>query len=123
MIGTRRNFMTVMAAATAAPLAGAALVFAQRPIIPPPKPAPAETQNPAQIGVDPQGGDAARRALRLKNERQFREGLERLYELTSELREEVAKTMTSDVFSVRVVKKTEEIEKLAKLLRSKAKGV
>ncbi len=122
MIETRRNFMTVLAAAGAAPLAGAALVFAQRPIIPPPKPAPAETQNPAEIGTNPRSADAAKRALLLKNEKEFREGVERLYQIASELREEVAKTMTRDVFSVRMVKKTEEIEKLAKFLKSKAKG-
>ncbi len=122
MIETRRDFMMVMAVAAATPLAGAALVFAQRPIIPPPKPAPAETQNPAEIGANPQSGEAARRALLLRNEKEFREGVERLYQITSELREEVAKTMTSDVLSVRMVKKTEEIEKLAKFLKSKAKG-
>ena len=48
-----------------------------------------------------------------QNEKEFREGVERLYQLTGELREEVQKTATTDVLSVRMVKKTEEIEKLA----------
>ena len=56
------------------------------------------------------------------NEKEFREGVERLYQLTSELREEVQKTATTDVLSIRMVKKIEEIEKLAKVLKAKAKG-
>jgi len=45
--------------------------------------------------------------------------LERLYQLTGELREELQKTTTTEVFSIRRVKKTEEI---AKLLKNRAKG-
>jgi hypothetical protein len=48
--------------------------------------------------------------------------VDRLFQLTSELREEVQKTPTTDVLSMRMVKKTEEIEKLAKVLKAKAKG-
>jgi hypothetical protein len=48
--------------------------------------------------------------------------VERLYQLTGELRDEVLKTTTADVLSVRMYKKTEEIEKLAKQLKAKAKG-
>ncbi|HXN51440.1 MAG TPA: hypothetical protein VN943_05830 [Candidatus Acidoferrum sp.] len=57
-----------------------------------------------------------------ENEREFRAGVERLYQLTSELRDEVQKTVTSEVLSIRMYKRTEEIEKLAKQLKSKAKG-
>ncbi len=58
----------------------------------------------------------------LQNEKEFRAGVERLYQLTSDLRDEVQKTMTTDVLSVRMYKRTEEIEKLAKQLKSKARG-
>src|SRR6266851_5014959 len=51
-----------------------------------------------------------------------RAAVERLYQLTSELRDEVQKTVTSDVLSIRMYKKTEEIEKLVKQIKSKAKG-
>jgi hypothetical protein len=57
-----------------------------------------------------------------ENEREFRAGIERLYQLTSELRDEVQKTVSSDVLSVRIYKKTEQIEKLAKQLKNKAKS-
>jgi len=105
-----------------APLWSHLIMAAQRPIIPPPKPAPAETQNPAQQEANSPEANAAKRAILLKNEKEFREGVERLYQLTADLRDEVQKTMTKDVFSLRMVKKTEEIEKLAKTLKTKAKG-
>ncbi len=118
---TRRTF--VLAAAAAGSMAVTdVLLFAQRPIIPPPHPQPAETRNPAEIHSNPQAIAATKRAMLLKNEKEFREGVERLYQLTGELREEVQKTTTTEVLSVRMVKKTEEIEKLAKLLKNKAKG-
>jgi hypothetical protein len=65
---------------------------------------------------------AAKRGRLQQNEREFREGVDRLYQLTSELRDELQKTPTTDVFSVHIVKQTEAIEKLAKLLKSKAKS-
>jgi hypothetical protein len=83
---------------------------------PPPRAAPQDETLP---GLDPQ---AVRRAQLLKDEKDFRVGVERLYELTSELREEVQKTPTTDVLSVGMYKKTEAIEKLAKQLKGKAKG-
>jgi alkyl sulfatase BDS1-like metallo-beta-lactamase superfamily hydrolase len=78
--------------------------------------------NPAEIHSDPAAAAAAKRSRFLQNEKEFREGVERLYQLTSDLHDELQKTVTTDVLSVRMVKKTEEIEKLAKLLKNKAKG-
>ncbi len=89
---------------------------------PAPKPAPAETQNPAQQEANSPEASAAKRAILLRDEKEFREGVERLYQLAGDLRDEVQKTMTKDVLSLRMVKKTEEIEKLAKTLKTKAKG-
>jgi heme oxygenase len=78
--------------------------------------------NPAEVHSDPAAAAAAKRARLIQNEKEFREGVEHLYQLTSDLRDELQKTVTTDVLSVRMVKKTEEIEKLAKLLKNKAKG-
>ncbi len=68
---------------------------------------------------DPQAG---RKAQLAQNEKEFREGVERLYELSGELRDEVQKTPPSGVLSVSMYKRTEEIERLAKRLKAKAKG-
>ena len=57
-----------------------------------------------------------------KNEKEFREGIEKLYQMATELRDELAQAPKMNVLSVRMYKKTEEIEKLAKQLKSKAKG-
>jgi hypothetical protein len=78
----------------------------------------------AQDKVEPQGIDpqTAKRVMAARNEKEFREGVEKLYEMATELREELAQAPKMNVLSVRMYKKTEEIEKLAKQLKSKAKG-
>ena len=78
----------------------------------------AQDQNGSK-GIDPQ---TAKRAMAAKNEKEFREGVQKLYELATELRDELAQTPQMNVLSVHMYKKTEEIEKLAKQLKSKAKG-
>lgn len=65
---------------------------------------------------------SAKAAMLLQNEKEFREGVEQLYVLVNELKEEVEKTATTDVLSVRMYKKAHEIEKLAKQLKNKVKG-
>lgn len=119
---TRRKFVVAMTGAADAVVTDVAWPFAQNPPTPPPPPKPAETPNPAEIHSNPQAAAAAKRAMLQQNEREFRNGAERLYQLASELREEVQRTATTDVLSKRMVKKTEEIEKLAKVLKAKAKG-
>ena len=81
-----------------------------------------ETPNPAEIHCNPQAIAAAKRALLQQNEKEFREGVERLYQLTSELHDEVQKTATTEVLSISMVKNTEQIEKLAKMLKNRAEG-
>ena len=122
MCETRREFMLALAGAAGCFGVSGLSLLAQRPINPPPPPAPAET-HPADTG-NPNSAPsaAARRALLLKNEREFRVGVEELYRLTSELRDEVQKLTTTDVFSVRIYKQTEAIEKLAKRLKNTVKG-
>src|SRR2546422_807304 len=77
---------------------------------------------PGRDSREPASHRGRKRAMLQQNEKEFREGVERLYQLTSELHEEVQKTATTDVLSVRMVKKTEQIEKLAKMLKNRAKG-
>jgi hypothetical protein len=119
---TRREFVMGMAVAAGLLAAVDGRLLAQFPPTPPPPPKPAETPNPAEVHANPRATATAKRAALQQNEKEFREGVERLYQLISELREEVQKTMTTDVLSVRMVKKAEEIEKLAKTLKAKAKG-
>ncbi len=93
----------------------------RRPGLPsPPAAADPDAQDTdAPKGIDPQ---TAKRVMAAKNEKEFREGVEKLYEMATELRDELAQAPKMNVLSVRMYKKTEEIEKLAKQLKSKAKG-
>ena len=118
---TRRRFVLALAALAGGVSARESLLFAQRRRGFPAPPEPPEKQNPATAAPDDVGHQSAKRALQ-ENEREFRAGVERLYQLTSELHDEVQKTSTNDVLSIRMYKKTEEIEKLAKQIKSKAKG-
>jgi hypothetical protein len=103
---------------------GAQLLFAQRHV-----PRPIVQQQPDHPPVIGIGKDAshlepkdARAAMLLQNEKEFRQGVEQLSVLVNELKEEVAKTAPTDVLSVRMYKKAQEIEKLAKQIKNKVKG-
>jgi hypothetical protein len=56
------------------------------------------------------------------NEKDIKKKIERLFELATDLKEQVEKTDSSKVLSLTLVKKAEEIEKLARDIKSKAKG-
>lgn len=56
------------------------------------------------------------------NQKEIKKNVEKLFELASELKAEVEKTDSVQVLSMAMLRKTEEIEKLAKDIRSRAKG-
>jgi hypothetical protein len=56
------------------------------------------------------------------NQKDMKKSIERLFQLASELKAEVEKTDSVQVLSVPMLKKAEEIEKLAKSIRSRAIG-
>jgi hypothetical protein len=56
------------------------------------------------------------------NQKDIKKSVEKLYQLASELKAEVERTDAVKVLSVVMLKKTEEIEKLAKEIRSRAVG-
>ena len=75
-------------------------------------------------GGEPVSPEAAQRMERVRNsERQRRlvADTDRLLALATELKQEVDKT-NKDVMSVEVIKKAEEIEKLARSVKEKMKG-
>ena len=135
----RRHFLSrwkafTLAGLTLTPLAAATPQFVdglfpaqaahtgeKRPGLPAPPPSadPSAQDQNASNGIDPQ---TAKRVMAAKNEKEFREGVQKLYEMATELRDELAQAPKMNVLSVRMYKKTEEIEKLAKQLKSKAKG-
>jgi len=56
------------------------------------------------------------------NQKEIKKNVERLYDLASELKAEVEKTDSVQVLSIAMLRKTDEIEKLAREIRSRAKG-
>ena len=121
---SRRTFMlaTLVAVATCS-LAREGVVMAQKKNPPfPTPPQPAEGQTPAEMEAAKPNPQSAKRAALQQNEKEFRAGVDRLYAMAGELKQELDKTPTTEVFSVRMYKRTEEIEKVAKLLKGKAKG-
>lgn len=56
------------------------------------------------------------------NDKDIKKNIEKLYNLVSELKAEVDKTDSAQVLSVGLVKKAEEIEKLAHDIKTRAKG-
>jgi hypothetical protein len=64
----------------------------------------------------------SRKAALEENEKNIKKKVEKLYQLATELKDEVDKTDSAKVLSVAMLKKAEEIEKLAKDIKSRAKG-
>ena len=65
--------------------------------------------------------NAEKKALE-DNDKDMKKKVDRLYVLATELKSEVDKTDSSRVLSLNLVKKAEEIEKLAREIKNKGKG-
>jgi len=57
-----------------------------------------------------------------ENQKEIKKKVEKLYDLASELKDEVEKTDSSKVLSLNMVRKAEEIEKLARDIKNRSKG-
>lgn len=62
------------------------------------------------------------RALLKLNQKNIKKDVQRLFELAEELKKEVEKTDSADVLSLQMVRKAEEIEKLARHIKDLARG-
>jgi hypothetical protein len=115
---------------------GAAGVLASQPLIaalqapgpgtrpaPQPRPSP-NTPNPnfppGLKGPKVTGPD--KKAIDRQNQEEIRTDVTRLYEMVSELKDQVDQTDTNSTLAVSVVKKAQQIEKLAKQIKDLAKG-
>jgi hypothetical protein len=88
----------------------------------PPKPNqnPRTDPRPREDDTTP-AGPPAKSALK-ENEKDIKKDIQKLYDLVSELKGEVEKTDSSQVLSLGLVRKAEEIEKLAREIKNRAKG-
>ena len=62
------------------------------------------------------------RAIARANQIEIRTDIAKLYDLVSELKDQIEKTDATATLSISVVKKTQQIEKLAKQIKTLAKG-
>ena len=67
-------------------------------------------------------GKSPTKVLLEANEKDIKKNIEKLYQLATDLKEEIEKTDSSQVLSLAMVKKAEEIEKLAHVIKTRAKG-
>jgi hypothetical protein len=121
MPDTRRCFLRNLAG-----ISSSFLLFQSSPPIPEPRrripvdpPLPAEKQD---TDNPPDTSRNLKRAQLQAQEKQFRETMARLYTKVTDLKQEVDALHPSQVFSVAIFKQTQEIEKLAKQLKTYAKA-
>jgi hypothetical protein len=101
---------------------GAVSAQNQAPGLPPPG-SPRRTPNASGdsegSGLPPASGT---KAVLEQRQKDIKKDVEKLFDLATDLKTEVEKTDATSVLSMAMVKKTEEIEKLAKQIRERAKG-
>lgn len=118
MMYTRRRVVGTLAGT-----AGSFLWLQDQPPMPRPRvKTPVNPPEPAEK-EDKDGPEGISRRVSLQaQEKELRQTLEQLYAKVSELRGQLEQLRTAEVFSVGVFKQTQEIEKLAKHLKSCVKG-
>jgi peptidoglycan hydrolase CwlO-like protein len=119
---SRREVLLSLVGGTGA-IAVAPLLFGQaRTSSPQPIPSPnaPDPRNPG--GLDGLQATKDSPAHNPQNQQQIRADVEKLYELASELKKEVDGTDANTTLSLSVVKKAQQIEKLAKQIKDRAKG-
>jgi hypothetical protein len=120
MFDTRRRFLTVLAGAgTLAVSRVASLSGQSKPQGPPPTGAP-KTDADAPPEATPEKSPT--KMMLEANEKDIKKNIEKLYQLVSDLKAEIEKTDSSQVLSLALVKKADEIEKLAHDIKTRAKG-
>ena len=62
------------------------------------------------------------KGIEMERQKEFRANVAKLYDLAAQLKEEVEKTNASAKLSLTVMKKAQQIEKLAKEIKNSAKG-
>jgi len=111
MLDTRRAFLQNLAG-----VSSAFLLFQTQRRTPVKPPEPAEKQDAEQPGSAP------RSAQLHAQEKEFRSTMDQLFVRVRDLKLQLDRIPTAEIFSVAVFKQTQEIEKLAKRLKNYARA-
>lgn len=121
----RRLMMTCLGAAgviASQPLFAALQAPGVRPV-PQPKASPNAPNPNYPPGFEgPQATGPDKKAMEREKQQEIKADVTQLYIMVSELKEQVDKTDATSTLSVSVVKKAQQIEKLAKQIKDMAKG-
>jgi hypothetical protein len=120
----RRRLLWISTAAAVGSLFAFANGAAQNPAPPVRRRRPDGSEDPSDSSNSPNSPNLPNPAKTRLEEHQknIKKEVEKLYDLASELKTEVEKTDSTTVLSLAMVKKAEEIEKLAKQIKDHAKG-
>ena len=121
MSETRREFLNLLAGAGTLTMFGGVRVASQSQSRPP---GGRQSQEPRPATDDPDAVPmkSPTKAMLEANEKDIKKNIEKLYQLATDLKAEVEKTDSSQILSLALVKKADEIEKLAHDIKSRAKG-
>lgn len=86
-----------------------------------PSPNAPDPHAPAGLDRPPMGGPNSK-TINPQVEQELRTDVQKLYALASDLKQQVESTDLNSVLSIGVVKKAQQIEKLAKQIKEHAKG-
>jgi hypothetical protein len=117
MRNTRRKFLVNFGAT------GLALGFLAETGVPqnPKFPSP-PTHAPDTADDDANPPKSGTKAVLEENDKNIKKKIEKLYQLAADLKTEVEKTDSAKVLSLAMIKKAEEIEKLARDIKTRARG-
>ena|SRR5215472_10102840 len=81
-------------------------------------------QQPMRPGDDDPNlpAKAASKAVLEENQKDIKKNVEKLFDLATQLKDQVEKTDSTSILSLALVKKAEEIERLARQIKDRAKG-
>ena len=118
MQDSRRSVLRSIIATAALGGAISALTRGQNPFPGPPSPIRSgEDEATPNPGMKP-----PKKVALEENQKEIKKSVEKLFELASQLKEQVEKTDATAVLSLAMVKKAEEIERLARQIKERAKG-
>ena len=116
MLQSRRSLLRVLSASAAISSVFAVFVGGQETF--PPK------QGPLRPGEDDPNlpAKAATKTVLEENQKDIKKNVEKLFDLATQLKDQVEKTDSTTILSVALVRKAEEIERLAHQIKDRAKG-